>query len=101
MKVRVFVLRRRGRRFHDRNQEGIVGELRLHSTMHGEQMHRVAELRVHASRGSREEAVLPPLHAPELVAVGHTGLLLRGFESSEGVGYVQEWRCLLEAAHAN
>lgn len=97
MKVRVFVLRRSGRRFHDRNQEGIVGELRLHATMHGEQMHRVARLCARTARSAREEQLLPPLYAPELVAVGSGGLLLRGFEANDGVGHVQEWRCILDA----
>ena len=47
-------------------------------------------------RGSRTEDLLPPLYEPELVAIGHDGLLLRGFESSNGTGYVQEWRCVIQ-----
>ena len=40
----------------------------------------------------------PPLYEPELVAIGSDALLLRGYESANGVGYVQEWRCELIAA---
>ena len=95
MKVRVFLLRRSGRRFHDRDQECVEGELRLDSTMSGHQMHRVAKLCAALHRGSRGAELLPPLYEPELVAVGEDALLLRGFESAGGVGYVQEWRCEL------
>ena len=96
MKVRVFLLRRSGRRFHDRDQESVEGVLRLDSTMNGHQMHRVAKLSAPASRGSRGAELLPPLYEPELVAIGHEGLLLRGFESANGTGYVQEWRCVIQ-----
>ena len=37
-----------------------------------------------------------PLYEPELVAIGNGSLLLRGFESAQGTGYVQEWHCILE-----
>jgi hypothetical protein len=97
MRVRVFVLRRSGRRFHDRDQESIDGELRLDSTMSGHTMHRVAKLSAVAV-GSRSAELLPPLYEPELVAIGDSALLLRGFESAGGVGYVQEWRCEMERA---
>ena len=43
-----------------------------------------------------DRELLPPLYAPELVAVGESALLLRGFQSVDGAAYVQEWRCLLE-----
>jgi len=98
MKVRVFLLRRSGRRFHDRDQESVEGVLRLDSTMNGHQMHRVAKLSAPASRGSRGAQLLPPLYEPELVAIGDDALLLRGFESAGGVGYVQEWRCEVRRA---
>jgi hypothetical protein len=95
MKVRVFALRRAGRRFHDRNQEGIDGELRLHSITVGSETHKVVQLCSRGGRSSRDEELLPPLYSPELIALGNGALLLRGFESSGGVGYVQEWRCVL------
>ncbi len=59
-------------------------------------MHRVARLSAPAAHSAREEQLLSPLYAPELVALGSRGLLLRGFESTDGVGYVQEWRCVLD-----
>jgi len=96
MKVQVFVLRRDGRRWEDRNAEGVAGSLRLHSVTIGSETHRVAQLHSRASRSSNDQQVLPPLYGPELIALGADSLLLRGFESSHGVGYVQEWRCVIE-----
>jgi hypothetical protein len=93
MKVQVFVLRRDGRRWQDRNAEGIAGELRLHSITVGSETHRVAQLCSRAMLSSMDEELLPPLYSPQLIALGGESLLLRGFESSNGVGYVQEWRC--------
>jgi hypothetical protein len=95
MKVQVFVLRREGRRWQDRNAEGIAGELRLHSITVGSETHKVAQLCSRGVRSSKDEELLPPLYSPELVALGNGALLLRGFESSNGVGYVQEWRCVI------
>ena len=94
MKVRVTALRRAGRRFHDRGQETVDGLLRVHSTMHGEQAHKVARL-CPESGAPKEADLLPMLFEPELVAVGNGTLLLRGYESAGGAGYVQEWRCEL------
>lgn len=96
VKVRVFALRRVGRRYTHHDQESVVGELHLHSILRGSESHRVAQLRAADPRGSRTEDLLPPLFEPELVAIGHDGLLLRGFESSNGTGYVQEWRCVVQ-----
>ena len=96
MKIRVFALRRVGRRYAHHDIESIAGELHMHSVMHGTQSHRVAQLRGHDPRGSRAEDLLPPLYEPELVAIGADAILLRGFETSNGVGYVQEWRCVLD-----
>lgn len=96
MKVQVFVLRRDGRRFHDRNQEGVRGVLRMHSVTRGNETHKVVQLCARALRGSRDDQLLPPLYSPELIALGDSALLLRGYESSAGIGYVQEWRCVLE-----
>ena len=96
MKVKVYSLRRSGRRFHDRGQEFVRGELQLHSIMRGHETHRVAQLRSQDVRGSRSDDLLPPLYEPELVAVGNGAMLLRGYESAGGVGYVQEWRCVVE-----
>lgn len=95
VKVRVFALRRVGRRYTHHDQESILGELHLHSIMRGSESHRVAQLRSADPRGSRTEDLLPPLYEPELVAIGHDGLMLRGFESANGTGYVQEWRCVI------
>ena len=95
MRAKVFLLRHDGRRFHDRDQEGVEGELRMQSVVRGSEMHRVVQLCRRAQGSSREEELLPPLYGPELVALGSSALLLRGFESTGGVGYVQEWRCVL------
>lgn len=92
MKVRVTALRRAGRRFHDRNQESVDGLLRIHSTLHGQQAHRVARV-CGFNSAPKEEDLLPVLYEPELIAVGNGSMLLRGYESTGGVGYVQEWRC--------
>jgi hypothetical protein len=96
VRVRVFAMRRVGRRYTHHDQESFVGELHLHSIMRGSESHRVAQLRSADPRGSRTEDLLPPLFEPELVAIGHDGLMLRGFESANGTGYVQEWRCVLQ-----
>jgi hypothetical protein len=96
VKVRVFAMRRVGRRYTHHDQESILGELHLHSIMRGSESHRVAQLRSADPRGSRTEDLLPPLYEPELVAIGHEGLMLRGFESANGTGYVQEWRCVVQ-----
>lgn len=96
VKVRVFAMRRVGRRYTHHDQESILGELHLHSIMRGSESHRVAQLRSADPRGSRTEDLLPPLYEPELVAIGHDGLMLRGFESANGTGYVQEWRCVVQ-----
>ena len=96
MKVRVFALRRVGRRFTHHDGESVLGELQLHSILHGSETHRVAQLRCQDALGSRSDDVLPPLYEPELVAIGRDALLLRGYESSGGAGYVQEWRCVIE-----
>lgn len=94
--MQVFVLRRNGRRWEDRNQEGIAGELRLHSITVGSETHKVAQLCSRAVRSSKDEELLPPLYSPDLVAVGGSSMLLRGIESLSGAGYVQEWRCVIE-----
>ena len=96
MKVRVYALRRVGRRYTHHDNESVAGELHLHAIMRGTETHRVAQLRGRDPRGSRSDDLLPPLYEPELVAVGSDTLLLRGYESSNGTGYVQEWRCVLE-----
>jgi hypothetical protein len=96
MKVQVFVLRREGRRWQDRNAEGIAGELRLHSITVGSETHKVAQLCSRGLRSSRDEELLPSLYSPELVALGNSSVLLRGIESLSGAGYVQEWRCVVD-----
>jgi hypothetical protein len=93
MNVRVYVLRRQGRVFRDRDAEGIEGALRMHSIVRGERLHRVARLCSRAANSSREEQVLPTLHQPQLVCVDESAIVLRGFEVSDGAAYVQEWRC--------
>ncbi|HZZ93927.1 MAG TPA: hypothetical protein VFE23_15305 [Usitatibacter sp.] len=93
MNVKVFVLRRQGLVFRDRDREGIDGALRMHSIVHAGRLHRVAQLCRRALNGSREEEMLPPLHQPELVSLDEGAIVLRGFEVCDGAGYVQEWRC--------
>jgi hypothetical protein len=97
MKVRVFCLRSRGRRLgRNENPEGVPGDLRMYSQVHGTEMHRVARLCTRTDRSSTDRELLPPLYCPELVAVGDGAILLRGFQSVDGSAYVQEWRCQLE-----
>jgi hypothetical protein len=93
MNVRVFVLRRQGRVFRDRDWEGVDGQLRMHSIVRRGRLHRVAQLCRRALNSSRDEELLPSLHQPELVAIEETCIVLRGFEAVDGAGYVQEWRC--------
>lgn len=95
MKARVFTLRLKGRRVKDGLGEGIVGDLRLHSMVVGTEVHRIAQLCGRTPRGSREDLLLDPIFEPELVAVGAEALLIRGFESAGGAGYVQEWHCVI------
>jgi len=98
MRVRVFVLRRQGRR-HARSEgnAGVPGDLRMYSMVHGSEMHTVARLCYQADRSSNDRELLPPLYAPKLVAVGDRSLLLRGFQAEDGAGFVQEWRCIVES----
>jgi len=97
MRVRVFVMRSRGKRNHRADvAEGVPGDLRMYSQVIGSEMHHVARLCTRTDRSSTDRELLPPLFAPELVAVGDRALLLRGFQSVGGAAYVQEWRCLLE-----
>ena len=97
MKVRVFPLRRNGRRTARADEEpGVAGDLRMFSMVHGTEMHMVARLCTRTERSSTDRELLPPLYRPELVAVGENALLLRGFQSVDGAAYVQEWRCLVE-----
>jgi len=95
MNVRVYVLRRQGRTFRDRDREGVEGLLRMHSIVRGGRLHRVAQLCSREPNSAREEELLPTLHQPELVSVDDAAIVLRGFEACEGAGYVQEWRCEL------
>ena len=95
MKARVIALRRRGRRLREAGGEALVGDLQLHALLVGSVMHRVVQLRARDERGSREASLLDPLYEPELVALGAESLLIRGYESADGAGYVQEWHCVL------
>jgi hypothetical protein len=61
--------------------------------MHGTVTHRTLQLLALDTLSSRPGDVLPPLYEPELVALGSNAFLFRGFESADGAGYVQEWRC--------
>lgn len=97
MKVRVFSLRQRGKRYpRSEGEPGVPGDLRMFSQVLGSEMHMVARLCTRTDRSSQDRELLPPLYSPELVAVGERALLLRGFQSVDGTAYVQEWRCLLE-----
>ena len=97
MRVRVFVMRQRGRRA-DRSDlsEGVLGDLRMHSQVLGSEMHPIARLCTRTDRSSQDRELLPPLYSPTLVAVGEGSILLRGFQSIDGAAYVQEWRCVIE-----
>jgi hypothetical protein len=95
MRVRVFLMRRIGRRYTHHDNESVAGELHLHAITRGSETHRVAQLRGRDPRGSRADDLVPPLYEPELVAIGSDAILLRGYESSNGTGYVQEWRCVV------
>jgi hypothetical protein len=96
MRVRVLMLRRNGRRQANRGEEGIAGDLSMHAITLGSEIHKVARLCARMAMSSKDEDLLPALYAPELVAIGEGSLLLRGFESSDGAGHVQEWHCVLE-----
>ena len=94
MRVRVHPLRRRGRHTpRTEHVDGIEGELTLQSVLQGTELHTVARL---CALGGRPAELLPPLHSPELVALGNGAMLLRGFQSDDGVSFLQEWRVLLE-----
>ncbi|APV48541.1 hypothetical protein BWI17_01870 [Betaproteobacteria bacterium GR16-43] len=94
MNARVFVMRRRGRRLKVRGGEGLPGKLSIHSVTHGSALHQVATLTETEERGSKSRDVIPPLHEPQLVAIGQESILLRGFEAEDETGYVQEWMCV-------
>jgi hypothetical protein len=97
MRVRVIVMRQRGKRTARADlDEGVPGDLRLYSQVLGSEMHPVARLCTRTERSSQDRELLPPLYSPTLVAVGQGSLLLRGFQSLEGAAYVQEWRCVIE-----
>jgi len=93
MNVRVYLLRRQGRSFRDRDWEGVEGALRMHSIVRAGRLHRVARLCRRGVNSACEEELVPTLHQPELVGVDEGAIVLRGFEVCEGAGYVQEWRC--------
>jgi hypothetical protein len=97
MRVRVFVMRQRGRR-SDRGDlnDGVPGDLRMYSQVLGAEMHHIARLCTRTDRSSQDRELLPPLYSPTLVAVGEGSLLLRGFQAVDGAAYVQEWRCVIE-----
>ena len=96
MPTRVFRLRERGRR-HARNRssmdEGCVGVIGLHTELRGSESFTAATLK---PGRPKEPELLPPLHEPVLVTLTDRGLLLRGYESVDGISYVQEWRCVFE-----
>src|SRR5262245_6538655 len=96
MPVRVYRLRVRGRRTGSHaapRDEGCVGRIGLHTELRGTESFTAATLK---SDLPREPELLPALHEPVLVTLSDRGLLLRGYESIEGVSYVQEWRCVFE-----
>jgi hypothetical protein len=97
VKARVYLLRRNGRRVRE-TDECFRGTLLVDATMQGGTLYTAAHLRETVLRGSNQEDVLPPLFEPVLAAIGEGVLLLRGYESRDGAGFVQEWRCVLEHA---
>ncbi len=92
MRFRVRALRRHGRRVAEYGtaSHGLAGDLTLSTTFGDKGAYAVATLKAGAPK---DPDLLPPLYEPVLVAVGGTGLLLRGFESADGASYVQEWHC--------
>jgi hypothetical protein len=94
MRVRVHTLRERGRHTpRTEHPDGVAGDLTLQSMLHGTELHMVARL---CARDDRATELLPPLHSPELVALGDGAMLLRGFQSQQGASFLQEWRCVVE-----
>jgi hypothetical protein len=92
MKVTVYPRRRNGRPLQDRGQEGVTGDLQMSGVMHGSETYKSVALRgKNDPRGAFGKDVLPPLFEPELVTLGNEAMLLRGYESSGGAAYVQEW----------
>ncbi|MEP7259751.1 MAG: hypothetical protein ABI669_01080, partial [Usitatibacter sp.] len=96
MQARVYLLRRNGRRVDPREDRCFNGTLMVDATVQGHAIFSAAHLRQQVVRGSHQEDVVPPLYEPVLAAIGAGVLLLRGYESRDGAGYVQEWRCVLE-----
>lgn len=96
MPFRVYRMRGQGRRPSRRDagrDEGYVGTIGMHTQLHGTESVRLATLR---GPGPKDGDILPPLYEPVLVTLTDRGLMLRGFESVDGVAYVQEWRCTFE-----
>jgi hypothetical protein len=97
MEVRVYPMRRRGRRLPWReieNGPSYVGALQSYRTKHGEQDYDAITLQC----GSPAEGKpLQDLYEPTLVLFALTAFVLRGYErldTPEGiVGVVQEWHC--------
>ena len=94
MRARVFPLRIRGRHTpRTEHPDGFDGDLTLQSILHGSELRTVARL---CALHERRAELLPPLHSPELIALGRGALLLRGFQAQGDVLYVQEWRIVPE-----
>ena len=97
MKVRVYPMRRRGRRLSWReieNGPSFVGTLQSYRMKHGEQAFEAVSLQT----GSPAEGKpLSDLYEPVLQGFAPNAFVLRGYErleTPEGtIGVVQEWHC--------
>jgi hypothetical protein len=77
----------------------LIGNLVILATMHGTELHKVARLCERQERSARDDDLLAPLYAPELVTLATDSMLLRGFQADDDGAHVQEWHCtpLLDA----
>ena len=97
MKVRVYPMRKRGRRLPWReieNGPSFVGMLLSYRVKHGEQDFEAISLQ---SGSPAEGKPLLDLYEPVLVGFATNAFVLRGYErldTPEGaIGVVQEWQC--------
>ena len=100
MRARVFPLRSKGRLGGFNYNAGFDGVLTVETIAFGERQCLAARLRFQEKRGDGKEDVVGPLYEPVLLSFSFGTLTLRGFESLEGAGYAQEWRCMLGATRA-
>jgi len=97
VEVRVYPMRRRGRRLPWReieNGPSYVGTLQSYRIKHAQQDFDAVTFQ---SGSPAERKPLPDLYEPILVVFARTAFVLRGYERLETpsgvVGVVQEWQC--------